>query len=280
MDCYGANVELHEDCIRYRNAEASQDLILGVSMDAECDKEYVKDHLEKNLTIDVPWLIEAEKNCIHAVVCGAAPSIHEHIDEIAEKQRNGAVVFACNSSAKTLVERGVVPDWQVVIDPNPLTLDEFEPICKGHLLASIAQPELFNRSRNAVLWHPCTQTVVDRVDGMSREFTYIGGGVTVSNSALCIAYTLGHRSIDVYGMDSSYGDSYYADGRSLDDIKSQQLRVVVDACGKKYSTTFDLKQQVVVFLKLADALMSAGVFLRVHGSGLLPDVWRERIPHP
>lgn len=268
-------MKLHDTELRYRNSEASEDLIIGVRMDAEIEQDYVKEHLEQNLKKHVPWLIESPANKVPAIVVGAAPSLLDSIEEIRKRKMAGAAIFCCNSSSKVLRKHGIATDYQVILDSGAITLDEFDPDAHVHLLASICQPALFDQSEHAVLWHPCTQIVVDRVEDIPRDFTYIGGGVTVMNSTMAIAYTMGHREIDVFGVDSSReGREFYADGRTLEDVNSQQLQIVVEHMGREYHTTYDMKQQVIVFLEIAKELQKLGVSINVHGSGLLPDVWK------
>lgn len=273
-------MKLSETEIRHRNAEASGDLVLGVVMNADIEQEAVKGNLEANISLDVPWLVESPSNDATAIVCGAAPSLRDGLDEIASKQRNGAVIYACNAAAQVLVKHGIAPDYQVLLDPSHLAFDCFEVGARVHLLASVVRTELFTMSPAPMLWHPCTEMVMNCVDGMARDFTYIGGGVSVTNYALCIAYALGHRAIDVYGMDSSYESSFYADGTTLDDGQSQQLRVTVEHAGRSFKSTWDMKQQVIVFMKLAHALQTAGVSIGVYGDGLLPHAWKNPQQEP
>lgn len=271
-------MQLEDTVLRFRNKEASQELIVGIHMDAVIDSDEAKEHIRKNIQHDVPWLLEKTAHDAPAIVCGAAPSLLNCLDDIRKRQSAGAKIFACNSSSQLLRAHGIVVNYQVILDSGEITLTEFDEEAPVHLLASVCQPDLFKLAKNPILWHPSIESVIEQVESLPRDFSYIGGGVTVTNSALAIVYTLGHREIDVYGVDSSHeGEAFYADGRSLKDVNSQQLPVIVEHMGKEYKTTYDMKQQVVVFMKMAQMLQKEGCAVRVHGSGLLPDVWNLAI---
>ncbi|MFA6904494.1 MAG: 6-hydroxymethylpterin diphosphokinase MptE-like protein [Gallionellaceae bacterium] len=267
---------LHDNEIRIRHPAATMDLILGVQLQAETDREYAEAQFNENIEFDCEWLKESQVNSSPAIVCGAAPSLLEGIELIKDKQKLGAVIFACNRAAQVLCENGIVVDYQVVLDPAKITESEFCDSAKTHLLSSFCYPPLFKRSNNPILWHLLTDFVVNRVEHLNRDFSYIGGGVTVANSTLCLAHTLGHREIEVFGMDSSYETSFYATGETLESIGSVQLLANIQHGGKNYKTTFDMKQQVVVFLKLEEELKKLGTKIRVHGTGLLPDVFNNQ----
>lgn len=51
-----------------------------------------------------------------AIIVGSGMSLD--VDYVAERQRSGARVFAVNKSHDHLIERGVIPDFSVMLDPN------------------------------------------------------------------------------------------------------------------------------------------------------------------
>lgn len=268
-------MNLDDTEIRYRNAGTSCDLVLGVRMEVETEQEYAKKQFQQNLERDVPWLVKQPENDKIALVCGAAPSLKDHVQQIKQMQSEGAVVYACNSAAGVLVSGGVIPDYQVILDPHAIMLNDFCFQAKCHLLASLVHPTLFDLSENAILWHPAQQDVIDATKDIERDFTYIGGGVSVPMFTLCITYAMGHRSIDAYGIDSSYSGAMYANGRGEDYYAHGGLLVVdVTHAGRTFKTTWDMKQQVQTFLKLAHAFKQIGVPIRVHGDGLLPHAYK------
>ncbi len=229
--------------------------------------DQMKSNVIENMKLAREWLIEKEPHDGVALICGAGPSLLDTLPDIKAKK---GTIFASNSAAGFLHNHGIEPDYQVLLDAHIRTLDEIGP-AKNHLLASTVSPIAFERLPKAILWHPSTLWIDDFVPE-NRDFTFIGGGITVTNSSICIAYTLGFREIHCYGMDSSHRETTHATEQP--DIESLMLMSVeVESLGKTYKTTYDLKQQVLVFNELYKLLMEAECKVIVHGSGLLPDLY-------
>jgi hypothetical protein len=174
-----------------------------------------------------------------------------------------------NTAAKKLSDAWVRPHYQVILDSHAMMENEIGE-AEIHLLASIVNPKLFEYADHPVMWHPLIDWIEEEIPVDYPSFHYIGGGVTVTNSAICIAYTMGYREIHIFGMDSSFSAGRtHSTEQQTDDVG---LRIWVDHNGKTYETSFGLKQQVLVFLELKKQLEDAGCKVIVHGSGLLPDV--------
>lgn len=274
-------MQLGDNVLRVRNPGASLDLELPVEIIPELPDDVASRNCRENVELDVPWLTEQPAHDGVAIVCGSAPSLKQHYADIRELQAQGAKVFACNAAARLLHEQGVRIEHQVLMDGNLLTLPHLFPQAECHLLASILPGVFFERSGNAVLWHPDMKAVVDVVDGLPRNFTYIGGAISVSMYTLCIAYTLGYRRIRCFGIDSSFdGEHFHVDDCS----PVGEFIVDVEHNGLAYRTTYDMKAQAWTFVVLEQKLHEAGVDVQVFGTGLLPDAWRhavsERGGHP
>lgn len=253
--------------VRYKNPETQEELIIPVMLVPTVCVDDMKKNVIENSKLDREWLTERPLHDGTALVCGAGPSLLDTLDDIRELKKSGAVIFSCNSAAKFLNDHGIESDYQVILDSHHSTINEVGP-AKKHLLASLVHPSLFDHLPNAILWHPVTAWIEDCIG--KREFTGIGGGITVSNSAICIAYTLGFKHIHSFGMDSSHRETTHAtpqpplEGQWIIDIESK---------GKVYKTTFDFKAQVLVFEQLYKLLIDEGRTVTVHGSGLLPDLY-------
>lgn len=227
-----------------------------------------------NIAKDCEWVKAVPAHDGVAIVCGNAPSLATTWPIVADDVSDGADIFACNSAAKFFNERGVRTKYQVILDSQLECKDQYGD-AEAHLFASIVHPEVFDLSPNPILWHPAMGELAKILNDSPREFDYIGGGITVGNSALTLAHTLGYREIHVHGMDSSRdGEEFHAHPESSD---SSLDFIQVDELGKVYHTTYSYKQQVVVFLKLAKLLKEAGSTVRVFGTGLLPDMFHSQL---
>jgi hypothetical protein len=223
--------------------------------------------LAVNQQRDIPWLKECAEHDGVAIICGAGPSLEDTLDEVRALK---GTIFACNSAANYLLDRGFDVDYQAMLDPHPIRDCDFAPT-KGHLIASIVDPKMFDRAKNAVLWHPYMDWIEDKLRPDCPEFAYIGGGVTVTNSVLCIAYTMGYREFHIFGMDSSFREEKTHVQEVLDE---GAFNVWVTQNGKTYQTAYDMKEQARVFLGMHGHLTSIGCNITVYGSGLLPDMFK------
>lgn len=264
-------VQLSDTCIKVQNPGASEELTLPVVVIPELPDAIAAQNCRDNLKLDVPWLKEVAPHDGVAVVCGSAPSLARHYADVAALQAQGATVFACNAAASLLYKQGVRIDYQPIADGSPLTLPLIFPEAKCHLLASILPEVFFKQAKNPVLWHPDIPAVVGVVDDLPRDFSYIGGGISVSMYTLCIAHTLGYRDIRCFGLDSSFdGEHFHVEDCS----PVGDFIVTVSHAGKLYRTTYDMKMQAFVFLRLEESLRAAGTKVQVFGTGLLPDAFR------
>lgn len=267
-------MKLEDQELRYKNPNTTSDLVIPVSLEAVLTHEQRLSNFNANCAHDIHWLNAQSEKPGTAIVCGAAPSLNHNIKEIAE---SGACIFACNTGAKVLAAHGVTADFQVLLDPQELVINEFCDTAKTHLLASIVDPKLIGMAKTPVLWHPDFPWMWDALKDSDKEFCYIGGGVSVGTYAVSIAYTMGYRDIKIYGMDSSFINGVtHANGWHVDNEGDGRIKVHVEFNGNNYQTTYDMKQQVLVFLRLADLLEQAGCKIDVIGEGLLPDVWADR----
>lgn len=250
------------------------DLTIPVTINPELSDEQSEANCRENIARPIPWLKEAPAHDGVALLCGSAPSLKDHTAEIHRLQSEGARVFACNKAAEFLDAHGVAIDYQAILDGSLLTLPAVFEGARCHLMASILPAPFFERTDNPVLWHPDIPPVVKVVDGLDREFAYIGGGISVSMFALCIIYTLGYRRIECFGLDSSFADGHF---HVNDCSPVGDFIVEVEHHGKTYRTTYDMKVQAWTFLAIEHKLHEAGAKVEVHGTGLLPDAWRHAV---
>ncbi len=261
-------MELDDTALRFRNPGAKGDLVLPVVLVGTTSLEEAKANLAVNRSHPI-WLNESPAHSGVAVLCGNGPSLSDTLDEI--RELDGAV-FACNDAANLLIDNGIKVDYQVILEAQPRIVEELAP-ADCHLLASMVNPEVFKRCKNAVLWHPYQKWVWEQIPEDHPPFLYIGGSSTVSMFALSICYTMGFRSIHTFGLDSSHSNGKKHATREFN--TPGQIFVKVNACGKAYETTFDMKEQVRVFMVMQKQLRDLGCKVEAHGYGLLPDVWRQ-----
>jgi len=212
-----------------------------------------------------------------AVVVGGGPSLAASLESIREMQQHGARIFALNNTARYLLEHGIQPDVQVVLDPRPGTAAFVTEHLTGELLiCSQCHPATFAAARAAGypmrLWHPVIEGI-EAVIG-KPEPLLIGGGLTVGLSGLCLIYTLGHRQMHLFGYDSCHGEAgnshAYPQGMNdADDL----VRVAVD--NKVFMCSLTMAAQAGSFQRVVQMLANLDCAIHVHGEGLVPHLVKK-----
>lgn len=210
-----------------------------------------------------------------AVICGGGPSLGSTLESIREKRDDGARIFALNNAAQYLVAHGIKPDVQILVDPRPQNVAFLEKPWAGEvLLSSQCHPSLFTQCREigypVRLWHPAIGGIEDVVTTGKQIF--VGGGMTVGLSGLCLVYTLGHRDIHLFGYDSSHsGESSHAFAQPMN-AGDEMVRCVAD--NKVFLASMAMAAQANDFRNVSDMLLEHGCAINVYGEGLLPTMWR------
>lgn len=256
-------MRLTEKDYTHKNPGTTQDLVIPIDPDPTVPLDRAMENVRVNSRLDIPWVEEVPAHSGVAVICGSAPSLRRHYADIR------GTVFACSTAGHALAAQGIEIAYQVIMDPLESSVNDLVD-AEGHLIASFAAPAVFEVATRPVLWHPIIKDIEDYIPA-DRPFIGIGGGITVLNSALGLAYTLGFREFHVYGADSSYEDGKrYADPSTP---PNPTTPLWIEENGKQYLTSYDLRQQAVVFLNLAHQLKAAGCVVKVFGTGLLPDLF-------
>lgn len=250
--------------------------ITPVAVDCNVSDERLFSNVRKNGKRGLSDVqIEKEKT-VPALIVGGGPSVLEQLDTILKMKSEGAVVFALNNAAAFLVEHGIRPDYQIVLDARIGNVD-FVRYDRADclLLASQCSPLLFDvaleRGAKVRIWHPLIEGIEPHtgVEGPCL----IGGGTTVGLSGLCLVYTLGHRDVHLFGYDSSrVGDSSHAYEQALN-ANDEVLRVSVS--DRTFYASYAMVAQAQKFPHLAKELMTLGCNLSMYGDGLLQHMMKE-----
>lgn len=143
-------------------------------------------------------------------VVGFGPSLQDTWEQV----RSCKWVITCSGSHKFLIERGIVPNWHVEVDPRAHKTELLGSPHKDveYLAASTCHPKYFDHLEgfNVKLWH-----VFDNSEDGHRLLPHgewqITGGCDVGLRALTIAAFLGFRELHVFGLDgSARGDTRHA----------------------------------------------------------------------
>ncbi|HDQ14958.1 MAG TPA: DUF115 domain-containing protein [Sediminispirochaeta sp.] len=122
---------------------------------------------------------------IPALVTAAGPSLEESLDQIQEIQHR-AVIVATDTSARALIERGVQPDFIIVVDPqywNSRHLDGLELKDSILISESASYPSVFKASYRAVFLSGSVFPLGNYLEGGSTGRYKLGAGGSVATSA-------------------------------------------------------------------------------------------------
>jgi hypothetical protein len=260
--------------IQHWNPGATMPLTLPIKNFCNTDDAHIHANIKANSAYCRDWVQTQAAHTRVAVICGAGPSLKDCVEDIAGWQANGADIFALNGTAAYLWGEEIDPDFQVILDARPESVDLIGP-AREHLFCAQVHPSLFER-QTARLWQINYADIeADFADVGSPPGPYAvigGGGISVGNAAVCLAYALGYRTFHLYGYDSS------ANAERQTHAFRQTMNDGEPMCwtrfnGKDYLTSFTMKLQAEKFHETAFALEHLGCKIHVHGSGLLPDIY-------
>jgi len=180
----------------------------------------------------------------HVAVVGGGPSVIDHLDEL--RAWNGPV-WAINETYMWLRRQGVEATF-FTADPK------FQPWLKmgpgeRALVALHSSPELLASIAGADI-----QTYELAQDAVHC-------GPTTATAAPCLAVWMGHRSVTLFGCDSSFNTNAYAYGRDLPDGM-----IIVLCDGERYLTKPEFLMQAD---DLAALCRETAVYCKSRSGGLL-----------
>lgn len=153
-----------------------------------------------------------------ALVFAAGPSLTNHL-EVLRRTDHGALMIACDTALKPLLEHGITPDLTATCDPLPMNANKVDGL-SGETLTSIpliyhpdASPKLVERFEN-------TKFVADSHNLLSGWLVRMGHDAvsfpyyhSVSHLAFMLARFMGADPIILAGLDLSFPvDKAHADG--------------------------------------------------------------------
>jgi hypothetical protein len=258
-----------------RNPDATNDLIFNVLVVCNTPDSTLTSNILYNAARDLPWVAFEPVRSDTIILCGGGPSIADHLDDIRKHQAAGTTVWAMNGASSFLRDNGIEPDAQVIADAKPETVELYDPECKLHYIASQCDRQMFEQGGEVRLWHLAISEDMDKWFPKKRReaggYALVGGGAAVGNSALCLAYVKGYRSMHLYGYDSSHReDASHA-------YEQEMNRFIpttdVEWADRTYRSSVAMKAQAEKFQITGQALQNEGCSIHVHGDGLLPAMW-------
>ncbi len=233
---------------------------------------------KRSLARDLPWLAPAKVHKRKMVLVCGGPSLRQNLLEIRKLKARNAEIFSVNGTHDWLIERGIVPDYHVVLDSRP---DNVAFVSKSrdsvkYLISAQCHEAVFAAldGRSVTLWLNDMEGMIEEVKGIAdKPVVLIGGGATVGLRTLCIGHVLGFRDVHIFGMDSCYsGEDNHAYPQPMNDNEARKKFMLAN--GREFICANWMAKQAMEYQALARALMKEGAALTVYGDGLIAEIMR------
>jgi uncharacterized Rossmann fold enzyme len=264
------------------DAAGNREQLKPVQINARCVKPQhdLRRHERSAFRRQLPTLMKVAEHTKEAILCGSGPSINEHLDEIKKLQKAGHLVVAIKGAHDWLIERGVIPDMALAVDPLPRIADlyrkpRYECI---YFIASQCHPSVFDalEDHRVVVWNVHTKSAQTYWSDYfkRRKITdplyFVGGGSTSGLRGISLLFMLGYRKLHMFGFDSCLRD----DGLlKITGETNKGPEIVVVADGVPFKCDGAMSCQAGEF-ELQTKCMP-GLWLKCYGDGLIPHISRQ-----
>lgn len=237
-------------------------------------EELFRSNIASAIERDLTWLQQEPAHDRKAVIVAGGPSLADCEQQLKALAKAGYTFIAVNNTARWLTDRGITPHYHVFLDARESTA---RFVVKNeatlYLIASQCSPSTFDAAGNTILWHPNVEGIKEFVG--ERECALIGGGTTVGLQAMSIAYTLGFRSIHLFGFDSSYRG---AEGHAYPQVENEgEPLVEVLFVNRRFWCARWMVIQVEEFRDVLRQLVDLDCTVSVFGDGYLQATFAEML---
>lgn len=209
-----------------------------------------------------------------AIVC-FGPSLNDTWEQI----KNFRYIMSCSGAHKFLVERGVIPTWDVTVDPRA---HKVKLIGQPHpdveyLISATCHQAVFDHLKGykVILWHVFSPEA-EALRLLPKGEWAITGGASVGLRCLTIARFFGFTDLHIFGMDGSDSEKY---GKHASEHPSQPLgRSPVEYGGKTYYSTPSMAECARQTFYELDQLHD--VKATFYGEGLVQAMAKDYVPKP
>ena len=205
-----------------------------------------------------------------AVLVGSGPSVQDEFDSIKEERERGRPIIALKDAHDWLIERGVIPDYAVAIDPQEHRWNCFKHKRPGvrYMIASQCHPAMFDHLSGAdvYLWH----LYIRKGQAYPPKRFLVAGGTTTGLRAITLFYVLGFRRFELYGYDSCLRDGVLR--VNGDRTEKEILEVIVG--GKSFMCNPSMAGQADEFERVYDVMPDSEI--TAHGGGLIAAILEQR----
>lgn len=208
-------------------------------------------------------------------VVGYGPTLNDTWERI----KDFKYVMSCSGAHRFLIDRGIVPQWHMAVDPLPghtvKLIGEPHPDVE-YLICSTCNPDVFKHLEgfNVKLWH-----VFDNSEEGLRLLPHgewsITGGCDIGLRSLVMAGFLGFRDVHVFGLDGCAKDEKSA-RHAADHPSKKQTYCPCDYEGVRYWTTPAMLEAARAIVHELEQMPKVKVTF--YGEGLVQHLARSYVP--
>jgi hypothetical protein len=211
------------------------------------------------------------------VICSAGPSLSAYIEEIRQRQNEGAKVIAVKHAIDTLKAHKIKPWGVVLLDPrahvegfvqNPDT----EPV---YFVASMCDPSVvsaLNHNKCTVMGYHALVNAGEIKEMIPSDLPFSGGSATATRSIALFADMFGYKTFHIYGLDLCHSQKPDMNEKGPDgQPKYMELNIGTHGHANKYFTrTFWTEGQFLAQKNEIENLLKdrKDLTIVVHGDGL------------
>lgn len=173
------------------------------------DSKKICENVNANLSQIRAWATLTRPTDRDIVFCAAGPSLVNHIEEIRERQANGALVIAVKHAIETLTAHGIKPWGVVLLDPRA----HVEAFVKTpdpdavYFVSSMCDPSVvktLNDNKCKVVGYHALVNAGEQLLMIAGDLPISGGSATSTRGLALFADMFGYKNFHLYGYDLCY----------------------------------------------------------------------------
>jgi hypothetical protein len=215
-------------------------------------------------TVDHPQPVTTQRLNIAA----GGPSLAESIKKLRKRKFKGDHIMCVNGVHDYLIERKIIPDSMILLDPVPKVADFLRNPHPDvvYFVCSCCDKSVFEalEGHHVIVWH-AHQWPDDIMEGTLQ----VAGGCTAALRGINLGHVLGFRDVHFYGLDSCFEDSTHAYEQAC-----EQNILSITAGGKTFKATAGMTEQVMSFFQVAKSIGNL-LNVTVHGNGVIAHLLRQ-----
>jgi hypothetical protein len=262
-------------------------LLAGVNTKAATPASVSMENIRANMGRGLPNLSnmpEFQKikgKDIPIALVGGGPSLKDTIHELKDFKH----VIACGSVHDYLVKNGVISEYCMTCDPDPIMANYLKtPHSETkYLISSNSDSAVFDALKGmpVAMWH-CGPLDIEEMNKIDPNWQIVGGGCTVGLRSISMAILLGYENLHFFGFDSCLGEDEKHHAYDFTD-ESEELgeifKIKIGSTSNGPDEDSKIYRCAGYHMAQADhfkifTTMYGNIFTPTfHGTGLLPALW-------